>query len=276
MPKTIIIAEHHSDFISRYLVRKNMTLFKKLNYSYIGFEHDFDKNIDFEIASLCKNLPNTLSDAQAGLKNLSLEESRHISDMYQSDCELLALLQETKKHELNYYGLDIILGDRFAQTRHEILSKSNGKMEERNLSIANNILNKHHDGLASINIIGHSHLIGIQNLFIEQLGKDKAQNEFLYICPLPKLDPISMQAYKHYFDSLPLQNFLLDDLKHVEIAFDSLMREMSSFSLSYGQEVIPLNCCQQVAHFVSSFFHSARPDILKDEKVVALANKKNS
>jgi hypothetical protein len=189
MLKRIVYCEMHIDPTARELLLNTLPFLMALGYRHVGFEHDADKEIEFEIQTLKKHLLKGKKLA-ALLESGFAHEKLPGSDLYpllalKSDTILHKLLETIKRHsELSYHGLDITLGDRFNLTREELTAKVSDNLQVRDKTIAENILAL---PVNSVAIIGAEHMRGVQTYLIEKLGQKTAMDNFCFLVPFAEV-----------------------------------------------------------------------------------------
>lgn len=294
MPKTIIIGETHWDYISRNLVRVNLGTLQELGYSAFGFEIDQDKSLSDQI----KILETEIKKLDARIKadprlppfktQLELDSFKreHIRG-YFSDEELLRLYKAVKKFKFIYFGLDVSLGNRFNLSNEEINKVTQAgidMIDERNTNMVKLILNQHMNGVASINIIGSAHMPEVQRKIIEEMGLERAKEEFMYMGPLSE-NPEGALIQRDYFATCPIPCFLLERTD-IENSFKFLIDTQPSPSMeSNSDDLEPSreDCCQKLASLLglNRFFNhrtlNARPiesEALPDSPMQELKKKR--
>lgn len=150
---------------------------------------------------------------------------------YESNKELLQLFslvkQRAQQNKMKYQGLDIELGNRFAISREDVITKIDGKMQERDKMISHQLLNTKN----AVAIIGLNHMKGIQENLISEIGVEETRKRFLFIMPfskfhIPELDgrvDILYCVNNNQFEKLaseycPLKQLLAFDEMPIETA----------------------------------------------------------
>ncbi|STX88236.1 hypothetical protein [Legionella feeleii] len=211
--KSIIIGEHHEDPSARIFVRQNIQDFINTGLSLFGFEHGEKTNLETEIQWLEEDLNSVTCCLQMAVYVFFNKEYKKM----QSNQQLLNLFKTIASHDIEYQGLDIDIGNRWAPeaTPQRMWKQLAGLANSNNFNeiikyrdkiIVTNLL-KHADK-KGIHIVGLLHLKGIQELLIQQKGEAAVRNNYEFV--VIKGKTLSEQDIHTFAQNIPIPACILN------------------------------------------------------------------